>query len=327
MAIYNSLKNLPELKNSVLTIGTFDGVHLGHQKLFEILIESAKTTNSESVVFTFEPHPQHIIGKGHNPKKLLTGINKKTNLISNFGIDHVIILPFDLEFSKSTAMSFLKNVILKHFNPNTIVVGHDHHFGYKKEGDIHFLKSHQNNYGYEVIEVKANYYNDKIISSTWIRELIESHEIELVNSLLGRNFSIMGIVAKGSGRGRLLGFPTANVEIQNPLIQTPQIGVYLVRVISNDNIYFGVCNVGFRPTFDSQKRKVIEVHLFLSKPMNLYGMELKVEFIQFIREEQKFESKEDLIDQIKIDKSVCQKILEDQDMEKKGDSFLYVNHE
>ena len=141
MAIYNSLKEFPELQNTVLTIGTFDGVHLGHQKLFEILIEKAKTTNSETVVITFNPHPQHVVGKDVNPKKLLTGIDEKVKLIKKIGIDHVAVIPFDLNFSKTLAEDFLKDIILKHFNPNSIIVGHDHHFGYKKQGDIHFLNS------------------------------------------------------------------------------------------------------------------------------------------------------------------------------------------
>jgi riboflavin kinase / FMN adenylyltransferase len=324
MVIDNSLKN-PGLKDTVLTIGTFDGVHLGHQMLFEILVERAKATNRESVVITFNPHPQHIIGKGINPKKILTHIDEKVSLISQLGIDHVYVIPFNIGFSKMTAKDFFNNVILNYFNPSAIIVGHDHHFGFKKQGDLNFLNLKKKIHKFKVIEVNPNYYENKIISSSWIRALIESHDINKVNYLLGRNFSIIGIVAEGDGRGRLLGFPTANIEIQYPLIQIPQVGVYLVKVFLLNSIYFGVCNVGYRPTFDSRKKKAIEVHLFLSKTMNLYGKELKVEFIQFIREEEKFASKEILIDQIKKDKAICQKILEDQDM-KKGDSFLYVNH-
>ena len=326
MAIYNSLKDLPELNNTVLTIGTFDGVHLGHQKLFEILNNKAITTNSESVVITFNPHPQHIIGKGKNPKRLLTGIEEKVSLIKRTGVNHVVVLPFDEAFSKMSAIDFLSEIVVKHFNPNTIIVGHDHHFGFKKKGDIEFLNSHKNNFGFEVEEVKANYFENKIMSSTWIRELIESQKIEKVSLLLGRKFSIKGTVVEGRGRGRLIGFPTANLKIKDPLIQTPQLGVYLVNVLIDEDNIFGVCNVGHRPTFDSQKKKVIEVHLFIINQMNLYGKELKIEFIQFIRNEEKFESKEELIDQIKKDKMICHKILEGQGM-KKGDSFLYVNHE
>ena len=261
MAIYNSLKDLPELKKTVLTIGTFDGVHLGHQKLFEILIEKAIATECESVVITFNPHPQHIIGKGVNPKKILTGIEEKISQISKLGIDHVVVIHFDIELSQMTADEFLNQVIIDRFSPLAIIVGHDHHFGYKKQGDIEFLNSQKEALGFEVIKVKANFNSKKIISSSWVRELIESHEIEEVNCLLGRNFSIKGTVAKGDGRGRLLGFPTANINISDPLIQIPKDGVYLVKIISENGIYFGVCNVGYRPTFDSQRKKVIEVHL------------------------------------------------------------------
>ena len=317
MAFYNNLKKLPELKNTVLTIGTFDGVHKGHQKLFEILIERARATKSESVVITFDPHPQHVIGRGINPKKLLTSIEEKIEEITKLGIDYIFVFPFDQKFSKMTAEDFLKEIITKRFNPIEIIVGHDHHFGFKKQGDVEFLINNKMKYGFEVLEVKAKYQSNKIISSTWIRELIESQKIEDVNYLLGRNFSLTGTVAQGNGRGKLLGFPTANIKDWNPLLQSPQNGVYLVNVLSDEITNYGVCNVGFRPTFYSQKEKVIEVHLFISKPLNLYGEELKVEFIQFIRDEDKFESKEELIDQIKKDKAICQKLLEDQDMKKR----------
>ncbi|MAJ44119.1 MAG: hypothetical protein CMF96_05145 [Candidatus Marinimicrobia bacterium] len=326
MDIYNSLKKKSKLQNVVMTIGTFDGVHLGHLKLFEILIKKAKTINSESVVITFDPHPQHVIGKGINPKKLLTGIDKKIKLIKKLGVDHIIVIPFDINFSRLTADEFLREIIVKYFKPCSIVIGHDHHFGYKKEGNIKFLNSKKKQYHFEVTEVKADFYKNKIISSTWIRELIESRNIKKINLLLGRKYSIEGTVTKGDGRGRLIGFPTANLKVQNLMLQIPENGVYLVQSWIKRKKFFGMCNIGSRPTFDSQKNKVIEVHIFNSKPMNLYDKELKIEFIQFLRDEQKFESKEDLIDQIKIDKSICHKYLVDKDMVKKGDSFFNVNY-
>ena len=309
MAIYNSLKNIPELNNIVLTIGTFDGVHLGHQALFEILIGRAKETGSETMVITFNPHPQHIIEKGVNPKKYLTGIDEKVELIKKCGVDHIIIIPFDLNFSKITADDFLNEIILSHFNLNSIVVGHDHQFGFKKKGDIKFLNLKKEKYRFEVIEVNAIYNENMIISSSLIRKLIESKNIDKVNLLLGRKYSINGTVIKGDRRGRLLGFPTANIKIEDSLLQIPQNGVYFVQIWLGSKKYFGICNVGFRPTFNCQEEKVIEVYIFINEYMNLYGKELKIEFIQFIRDEKKFESKEKLIDQIKIDKSICQKYL------------------
>jgi len=317
MAFYNSLNNLPELKNTVLTIGTFDGVHRGHQSLFEIMIERGKTTHSESVVITFDPHPQHVIYNGINPKKLITTVKDKVNYLTKLGINHILVIPFDKDFSRISASQFLNEIIIQHFRPKEIIVGHDHHFGFRKNGNIEFLMLQKIKYNFDVIKVDANYQGNKIISSSWIRRLIELKKIEKVNLLLGRNYSLTGIVINGAGRGNSLGFPTANINIQNPLLQLPQNGVYFVKVILKNIHYYGVCNVGTRPTFDTQKTKIIEVYMFLIKPRNFYGKELKVEFIQFIRDEKKFESKEKLIDQIKKDKMICQKIMDDQGMKKR----------
>ena len=169
MAIYNSLNHLPELENTVLTIGTFDGVHKGHQSLFEIMIERGKITNYETVVITFDPHPQHVISNGVNPKKLLTAIKDKINYITELGINHILVIPFDKDFSKIIAEQFLKEIIFQQFKPKEIIIGHDHHFGFRKKGDLKFLISNKIKYGFEIVKVNANKKNNEIISSSWIR--------------------------------------------------------------------------------------------------------------------------------------------------------------
>lgn len=326
MAFISNLINSQNLRNTVLTIGTFDGIHIGHRKLFQVLIDNSKALNSETVVVTFDPHPRHVLEKKGNHKDIISSIDEKIKLIKEIGIDHVVVLPFDINFSKLSAETFLDKIIIKYFHPKIIVVGHDHRFGFKKKGDIYFLKSKLNYYEYDVIEVKALHENNNIISSSLIRKLIAIGRVRKVNKLLGRNLSIKGKVVKGDGRGRTIGYPTANINLINKSTQIPNNGVFVVLTKINKTTYYGMCNIGFRPTFKSEKEKLIEVYLFNYNNLNLYEKELRIEFIQFVRKERKFDSKNKLINQIKKDELFCLKYLVEKGMIKKGDNFLNVNN-
>ena len=295
-------------KNAVITIGNFDGVHLGHQALFHEVIEKAEAINGTSIVMTFEPHPVRVLKQNGN-LSLITVYEQKIELIENSGVDVLICVPFTREFATLSAKDFVQDLLLKSIGMKVIVVGKDYTFGRNREGDIDLLKTYAKNLGFEVIvadwiQTSKNWPGR--ISSTRTRELVMAGKVDEAQKLLGRYYQIRGKVASGRNRGgRLLGFPTANILLQNELC--PKNGIYAVTVECSGKIYQGVANIGFSPTFDDHIFSV-EVHI-LDFNKNIYGQKIRINFVQRIRGEKKFSSISELSDQINKDTVRARNIL------------------
>ena len=297
-----------KLKNTCVTIGTFDGLHLGHQSILNVLKKIANEKNLESTVVSFDPHPRTVVSNNHDVK-ILTMVDEKEEILKSLKIDNYYLINFTEDFSHQTSEEFVKNFIVDRFDAKHVVVGHDHRFGRDRVGDSTALSDLGNQYGFGVTSVDAVKVNDEIVSSSKIRSSLLEGDVEKANSFLGRSYSMRGEVVIGAQRGRILGFPTANLQLGNPDKLVPQNGVYAVGCELNDENLFGVMNIGFRPTFTDKKELVPEVHLF-NFNRDIYGEILKVKFMKRIRAEKKFESKEELINQIEADKQKAAEVLE-----------------
>ena len=309
MKIIDRLENISQpFKNAVITIGNFDGVHIGHQALFHEVIEKAAAIDGTSIAMTFEPHPLRVLQKNSLPP-LITVYEQKNELIERTGIDVLICIPFTREFASLSAAAFIKDLLVAKIGMRVIVVGKDYTFGRNREGNLSVLKSYASELGYEVIVaewIKAEREVADRISSTKIRELIMAGEVEPARKMLGRHYQIRGLVVKGRDRGgKLLGIPTANINLQDELC--PKTGIYAVTVEYNQQLYKGVANIGYSPTFDDHQFTV-EVHL-LNFSENIYGQKIRVNFIQRIRNEKKFVGIADLKEQIHQDIKTAHKIL------------------
>ena len=307
MKIYHNIpenKNL--FKNPVVTIGNFDGVHLGHKKIFNTLLKVAQKTEGDAIVITFSSHPRKVLYPDL-PIKTITTKEEKVDAIFNSGISNIILLNFTKEMAQMHAKDFFHEILIKQIDLKELVIGYDHAFGKDREGNIDFLKELTAEYGIGLTQVEEEDFGPRPVSSSWLREELENGNIHIVNDLLGRPFSISGTVTKGAGRGRELGFPTANIEIEDPDKMLPQNGVYAVEVVLKDIAKPGMMNIGFNPTFSNDK-KTIEVNIF-DFDRNIYDKPIAVNFIKRIRSEQKFKSKDALIKQLKIDKDNTLKVI------------------
>ena len=306
MVICKNLNTIPHLDKSVLTIGSFDGMHRGHMEIIKDVKLKADRKNIPSVVITFDPHPKSILQSNVQKNwSILTNTDKKLELLEQSGIDYVLLVPFDLEFAKITAQDFMDSFVVEYFNPDDIVIGYDHHFGHKREGNAEFLKkqSEKNNFNVHVIEPLT--IDDISVSSTQIREHIQNCDIKAANNYLGWDYEISGVVVKGEGIGKGLEFPTANIqpEIQNQLI--PGQGAYCVDAVVGNKTYPGMCNIGNRPTFYDGGENVIEVHLITEDALSLLDEKIKVTFKIFIRKEKKYGNKTELVRQLELDRQIC----------------------
>ena len=309
MKIINHLEKITQpFKAAVITIGNFDGVHIGHQALFHEVIERADAIDGTSIAMTFEPHPIRVLKKNNHPP-LITLYEQKTELIERAGIDVLICVPFTLEFASLPAEAFIKDLLVAKIGMQAIIVGEDYTFGKNREGDLTVLKSYASQMGYEVIVadwIKSPRNVSDRISSTKIRELVMAGEVEPARKMLGRHYQIRGLVVKGRDRGaKLLGVPTANIKLQDELC--PKTGIYAVTVDYNNRLYKGVANIGYSPTFDNNEFTV-EVHL-LDFAVNIYGEKIRINFIQRIRNEKKFANISELKEQIKQDIKTAREIL------------------
>ncbi len=296
-----TFSNIKEYNNkkSVVTIGTFDGVHIGHKKILERIIFNAKELNCESVVLTFFPHPRMVL-QDNSVVQLLNTVNEKTLLLEKTGIDNLIIHPFNQEFSRLTAEEFVKEILVNQLNIRKIIIGYDHRFGRNRTANINDLIVFGKEYGFEVEQISAQEINDNAVSSTKIRNAILEGNINLAINYLGYNYFFSGIVVKGKQLGRTIGFPTANIKINEDYKLIPKNGVYIVKSNYDKKTIFGLMNIGTRPTVDGTNQ-TIEV-FFLDFDKTIYDETLTIEIIEFIREEQKFDSLNDLKNQINEDK-------------------------
>lgn len=314
MNVYNDLNNLPKFKNAVVTIGSFDGVHCGHQKILQKIKDLAKNINGESIVVTFHPHPREVIYPKDNSLRLITTIHEKVAYFEKYGIDNVIVVPFTIEFSQQKADEYIEKFLVEKFHPKFIVIGYDHRFGLNRQGDINFLKWHEKAFGYQVIEIQKQEIENNAISSTKIRSAIERGAIKNAYQLLGHPYILTGTVVKGQQIGASIGFPTANIQIpqQNKLI--PADGIYTVYVYHKNIQYKGMLYIGDRPTLTEFHNKTIEVNIF-DFDKDLYGDKLQIELLEKIREDKQFDDLEGLKSQLRADKEASLRIL--QNFEKK----------
>ena len=304
MKVTKDLKNAISSRPSILTLGTFDGVHKGHRKIISNLKSEAKRNNLRSIILTFFPHPRNIVSS--EIIKSISTIDEKTKIFSDLGIDELIIQKFDKSFASMDAKEFIE-LLVNNLKIKKIIVGYNHRFGKNRSADINVLKDFSLKYDFEVLEIKAFEVENIKISSTKIRDAIQQGNIKLCNNYLGYNFNINGDVVKGKSIGKSLGFPTANIKIVEEYKIMPKNGVYLVRCFFEKEKLYGMMNIGFNPTFGSND-KTLEVNIF-DFDKDLYGETIRIEFLNFIREEIKFENVELLQNQLIKDRENCIKHL------------------
>lgn len=299
MKTFHSIFEFNSNKKSVITIGTFDGVHMGHKKILDKVISEAKLRNEESIVLTFYPHPRFILNENANVR-LLNTIDEKADLLNKTGLTSLIIHPFDKKFADLSAEEFIKKILIDQLNVSKIIIGYDHRFGKNRSADINDLIQFGAKYNFDVEQISAQELNDIAISSTKIRTALINGEITLANNYLGYPYSFSGKVIKGNQLGRTIGFPTANIQINEFFKLIPKNGVYIVKCLVNKQSVNGIMNIGNRPTLNGTSQS-IEVHL-LNFDQSIYDSEITVELLEFIRNEQKFENLEALKHQIEKDK-------------------------
>lgn len=306
MKRFNNINEFNCKKSTIITIGTFDGVHLGHQKILKKLNIEAENNGLESSVLTFFPHPRTVLNPDSS-LKLINTIEERISLFKKSKIDNLIVHPFTKEFSELDSEDYVKNILVDQLKAKIVLIGYDHKFGKNRTADINNLKEYGIKYNFEVIEIKAEEINDIAISSTKIRNSIKEGDIQLTNSYLGYEFSFFGKVVKGNSIGKTLGFPTANIKIGTDLKLIPKNGVYLISTIINQKIIFGMMNIGIKPT-TNENTKSIEVNLF-DFNQDLYDTNITIYIKQFLREEIKFDSLNELKLQIEKDKITCNSII------------------
>lgn len=333
MQVHYDIENLPVFKNAVLTIGTFDGVHMGHRQIIAKMKQEAELISGETVIITFHPHPRKIVSSVFTGVRLINTLEEKLEILSVLDIDHVVVVPFTDAFANQSADDYIKNFLVNKFHPHTIIIGYDHRFGKERKGDYLLLEEKAPLYNYQIKEIPKHVLDEISISSTRIREAVINGKIEVADKLLGYNFFFCGTVVHGDKLGRKLGYPTANLKIENEEKIIPGNGIYAVysEVVSSEwqivhgekikhfqsesylplaprhSLLKGMMSIGFRPTVDGKKR-VVEVNLF-DFDEEIYGQTLKVYVKKYLREEVKFNSLEDLVKQIDQDKIESLKIL------------------
>ena len=319
MKIYHNLSDFKKLDNAIVTIGTFDGVHFGHQKIIKQLVEKAKADNGESVILTFFPHPRMIIDPENQELKMINTINEKAEILKGLGVDHLIITPFTRDFSNQLPEDYIKNTLVNNIGTKHIIIGYDHRFGKDRSGNLNDLKAAGLHYGFSVEEIMEQDIHDVAVSSTKIRQALLAGDVSLANDYLGYPFSIFGRVIKGDKIGRTIGFPTANIFIEETYKLIPGDGIYAVTVEMESEVqspesevlnpkpstlnpqpYKGMAYIGQRPTINGMTRN-IEVNIF-DFNQEIYGQDIKMNFLKFLRHDVKFTGLEALTVQLQKDK-------------------------
>lgn len=309
MKVHYNFDSISTIKNPILTIGTFDGVHLGHQKIINSLNEVAKLKNGESVLFTFHPHPRLVLNPDDNSLQILQTQEEKIEKLARMGLNHLIIYPFTKEFSNTKATDFIKTFLIEKLKVNTIVVGYDHHFGKNREGSLEDLVELSKSYPFEVIEIPAREIDEVNISSTKIRQALVEGNIARANRFLNEAFEISGIVQTGKQLGRTIGFPTANIKVSEPHKLIPKNGVYAVKIILPFEVEcFGMMNIGYKPTVSEENEKTLEVFIF-DFNQDIYNQKISVYLLERMRDERKFASVDELKTQLIQDEQTVRALL------------------
>ncbi len=307
MEVVFGLENIRQTIPSVVTVGTFDGVHLGHKKIINSINKIARENNLKSTLITFDPHPRVVLQQQPSFQiKLLTKLEERLELLQNEELDRVIIAKFSREFSELDYKEFIKKILLEKVGARVLIVGYDHGFGRDRSGNFDELKKISEENNFTVIKEKALTLDKTTISSSIIREMVEKGNVSDAAKMLGRLYSINGVVVRGEGRGKKLRFPTANLQIANDYKLLPKLGVYAVDCLINNKVYRGMSNIGTKPTFGGIN-KTVEIHI-LDFHKNIYGEKINIKFIERLRNEKKFKNEQDLINQLEKDKNKCLKI-------------------
>ncbi len=310
--ITKNLKEYNSTKPSVITVGTFDGIHIGHKEIINKLCLISNKKKLKSIILSFSPHPK-IVLQNSSDIMLINSMDEKVDILNKYNVDYFLIKQFTIEFSRLTALEFVRDILVNKLNVKHIIVGYDHHFGRNRDASIIQLKEFGELYNFEITEIKPKKVNNNSVSSTKIRNLLLDGNIELANKYLDSYFSLTGLVIKGMGRGKNLGFPTANIKINDEYKLIPRNGVYIVKSLIDSIIYFGMMNIGENPTFND-KNKSIEIHFF-ELDYNIYDKKIKINILNRIRDEKKFKSPEFLMEQLKIDRDYSLKYIDENKIE------------
>lgn len=323
MRVFKDLNHLPPFRNAVVTIGSFDGVHIGHQHILQKVISLAESIDGESVVIVFHPHPRLVVYPKDDSMKLITTTDEKVQLLHRYGIDNVVVVPFTIEFSQLSADEYIQKFLVGKFHPRYIVIGFDHRFGLNRQGDINYLKWYGAEYGYSVVEIPKQEVEDITVSSTKVRRALESGDMGAARRLLGHYFPLSGTVAHGNKIGSGIGFPTANLETGEKYKLVPPPGIYAAWVFHDKERYGGMLYIGDRPTLRQFRNRTIETNIF-GFEKNIYGEQLQLELVERIRDDRQFDGLEALKKQLEKDRSQAHQILQsspDPGWEKKMSRF------
>lgn len=310
MRTYSSASEYHNPRRSVVTIGTFDGVHIGHKAILKRLVETAKRENLDSAVLTFFPHPRMVLQQDSGIQ-LINTIEERTYLLEKTGLDHLIIHPFTRQFSRLTALEYVRDILVERLKVKKVIIGYDHRFGRNRTANIENLKEFGKIYDFEIEEISAKEIDDVAVSSTKIRRALNAGDVATANSYLGYDFMISGTVVKGRAIGRTLDYPTANLELDNSYKLIPKNGVYIVKAQLDHKEVFGITSIGTNPTVGGDK-KTIETH-FLDFNQDLYGKKITVEFLKFIRDEEHFESVQILRQAIVNDEKIANQFIQERE--------------
>lgn len=307
MKIYHSIEEFKPVKNAVVTIGTFDGVHLGHRKIIERIQQLAKVSDGETVILTFFPHPRMILHPEDQSLKMINTIDEKAQLLEQLGVDHLIITPFTRDFSNQTAEEYIRDILVNKIGTKKIVIGYDHRFGKDRQGGLAELQQLAPIYGYEVVEIPEQDIHDVAVSSTRIRQALLNADIEPANEFLGYPFFITGKVNRGDQIGRTIGYPTANILVEENYKLIPADGIFAVKVWLDGQEHKGMGYIGHRPTINGMTRN-IEVNIF-DFNQDIYTQPIRMDFLYYVRGDIKFTSLEELTNQLGKDKEAVMAML------------------
>ncbi|MFD2572983.1 bifunctional riboflavin kinase/FAD synthetase [Spirosoma soli] len=307
MIIHRGLDDLQPLANAVVTSGTFDGVHRGHQTILSRLTEVAKSSGGESVLITYWPHPRTVVSNDSQNLKLLTTLEEKIDLLDQAGVDHLVVIPFTRSFSQLTSEEYIRQILIDKIGTRKLVIGYDHRFGRDREGGFDYIKAHQQEYGFEVEEIPRQDVEAVGVSSSKIRAALNEGNVHTANLFLGRAYTLTGTIVKGQQLGRTIGFPTANMQVDDPVKLIPANGVYAVDVLYAGQTLGGMLNIGFRPTV-AGTNQTIETYIF-DFDKDIYGEHLTLKFREFLRPEQKFDGLPALVAQLKRDEESARQVL------------------